>query len=370
MRTVLTLTRSFLFLIVFATLSRCTGFIWTCGEANDAVNGIVDQNDSTRGQLRRVSLTCVCKIAKEGKTTRKLFWACDFVTGAERQSTWLEGEQETFHIASDKLKSRSLTYFDFDKSKPIQPANQGRTRAAIGRPEQLLRGVAINPRADMLFTHFHSDNGDAIWSIESVRRNLSIESSSNDVLVTVTGKHPKSLDKGRYLNARIDIAFSRPEGMSTKKFTTTFFMDGKKWLSETEVKSFASLGQGIYVPQKLEFRWSNSDSPNPLLLQEYEISNIKVNNDVPDSELTFDFPENVLVVDQDLEKSASSDRFDLFIAGSKGELIPISDVGELASQQLVNDRSPSSFYLYFAIGLALTGAVFVGWRRLRGMRDV
>jgi len=54
MRTVLTLTRSFLFLIVFATLSRCTGFIWTCGEANDAVNGIVDQNDSTRGQLRRV----------------------------------------------------------------------------------------------------------------------------------------------------------------------------------------------------------------------------------------------------------------------------------------------------------------------------
>jgi len=186
----------------------------------------------------------------------------------------------------------------------------------------------------------------------------------------VSGKHLKSLDKGRYLNARIDIAFSRPEGMSTKKFTTTFFMDGKKWLSETEVKSFASLGQGIYVPQKLEFRWSNSDSPNPLLLQEYEISNIKVNNDVPDSELTFDFPENVLVVDQDLEKSASSDRFSLFIAGSKGELIPISDVGELASQQLVNDRSPSSFYLYFAIGLALTGAVFVGWRRLRGMRDV
>jgi hypothetical protein len=200
---------------------------------------------------------------------------------------------------------------------------------------------------------------------------MEADSKGEANLIGLVGPHPSSEIDGRYRDARIRITFDKSQGMSVKDFTTWLRLDGKEWKSEFEVSSYAEFPGGIFVPSRIEYRWSNGDSPIPLLTQWTELSEIRVNEDVPDSLLTFSFPENVLVVDQDLNKSDRSDRYVMYIAERGGQLKRINDVSELAVLQErfgTQKQSVFQFLPHCAIALLFISLVLYWRMRLRRSR--
>lgn len=349
---------------VVIAISGITSFGFTAGEQE--LSSVLDQCESTRSLLRRVSLTSHTYTSKSPSVCiRKTFWACDFVGHRERQTNWLPSRLkgkgnnfDVFHIAVSPEESRSLTHWDFDSGKSIDPANQGVIRAAIGKPEQLLWGVAMRPRADFLFSHFRVDGADEPWelSVNGDWKLLDAKDRNGSSLIVIEGPHPSAKNPGRYFGSTVEITFDQASGMMVKKLLCTMQIDGKQARSEREVVRFSPFGGGVFVPSRIENSW------NGVVTTRTEISDIAVNDQFNDSDLSFAFPENVLVPDQDLSHSKVSDRFALFISGRNGELIPIATIDELGTWRPADAKRKTGAVRWLGLSFGcLFGLILFVW---------
>ncbi len=345
--------------------------------ASESVAELLMRNQESVSKLHAFT----CEIELEGitingqtvnKKAKRVIYARDLIRNFTRQQIWNINLPQTHPKYGVPLNcsdsfitndfARSVLNWDWQRSRPIVPSNQGAARAFMGKPStHESNGGYVDQWRVLLFGV--GVTAELPWMVKDF-----VQNSKGPKIINgkIQFPHPNHDSNGPGAKTNCELGFNSNGLVDYYAFEFTT-PDGQLRQTETITK-FAEPISGVFFPEEVMVEFKRTKDNFISFLMKNRISNIRVNEQVPEIAFDFRFPENVVVVDKDLKDGQT--KFDIYLWGSdnqpKKKLKSWDELDTIDIHLTPTATSRQRMYYLYGLVTFIVGAGFFYAYRRRG----